>query len=87
MIKWHKANALPATPTTSDDGIWFIKKGADSFDVYIISEGEVKSLDTELSAGVAWGNIEGLISNQTDLMMLLGDKADKSDVMWATKEW
>lgn len=48
MIKWYKADTLPTTPTVLDDGVWFVKKGKDFFDVYIISEGVIKSLDIEV---------------------------------------
>lgn len=66
MIKWYKADTLPTTPTVLDDGVWFVKKGKDFFDVYIISEGVIKSLDIEVPTDVEDSRYIELTKTQLD---------------------
>jgi len=44
-IKFYQDKALPVTPTSADDGIWFIKPDTvDFFRLYVLKDGNVKEL-------------------------------------------
>jgi len=49
-IEFHQDIALPVTPTSADDGIWFIKPDTvDFFRLYVLKDGNVKELTLDVS--------------------------------------
>lgn len=83
-IKFYKALNLPASPTSAHDGVWFIQEGANSYKHYVISGGNVHELYIPDPGAPIWGEIEGDISNQADLIAALSLKADDNTVVKLT---
>lgn len=83
-IKFYKATSLPTSPTSAHDGVWFIQEGANSYKHYVISGGNVHELFMPAPGVPIWGEIDGNISNQTDLIAALNLKADDDSVVKLT---
>lgn len=85
-IKFYKANALPASPTSADDGIWLIADGANNYKHFVITGGVVRELTVTGAGGgsAEWGQITGTLADQTDLQNALNAKANDNAVVKLT---
>lgn len=85
-IQFYKANALPPSPTSADDGIWFIADGANNYKHFVITSGVVKELTVTGAGGgsAEWGQITGTLADQSDLQIALNLKANDNAVVKLT---
>jgi hypothetical protein len=75
-IKFYQDKALPVTPTSADDGIWFIKEDSeDDFTIYVIKGGSVKNLTAGASTlQEAYDNSTPLpANNEPDTVLTIED--------------